>query len=978
MPLATTNCNKARADYTHLWCWLLKVIALVCRGSGRIGSVAHIPLRVGVAGVTFAGVQTTHKISGESATTYAAYLTSTSARGDYYTVSSEQEDEDEDFRSDQAGVMGRWHGSAATLGALGLSADRPVTREDLRALMHGVSPADGSEIRPAGSDGSRVAGIDMTFSPPKTVSALWATSSDYRRAQIETAHTRAVQSAIERTERTVDLVRRKEQGVIRFEKAERLLAAEFTHTTSRLAQDQQAGGVPDPQLHSHVVVLAAERKDTRLAAVESRQLYRAARENGAWYRAELAANLQELGLSIERRTGKGERYFQVAGVSEDLAERWSTRSGDVDRAARTFRQRYGREPRAGELDSLTLKTRGAKTTTVTAIDANRAWRAIGEEYGQTREQSEGLFNDHARAISAPGVDLRRELLSAVTEQRSTITIRELRARAYELSAGVTRPAQTDRLLSALERSGELLRLQDGMYSTRALREREQKTIRTVENRARERAAQVSEQTLRQARHETMRAIGGPLTDEQRTALQQITGAGGVVLLVGQAGSGKGTVLNTAGEAWRKEGYEVIGTAIPGATAKRLGADANLERSLTTDALIARVENEQMHLDAKTVVVMDEAGMADSNRLSKLVELTAKRDAKLVLAGDAAQLQAIGAGGLFKEMQANEKIPVAELIEVHRARQEWEKQAWIDIRNGNTAKALAQYQAHDRLHIHDTRQHAIHAMVENWDHARRGDLPAGQAVMITDASNKERDQINAIAQEHRARAGELGSHTIQLKDKPYDLRAGDEIIFTSQHHPPGQERVENGTTGTIIDTSHSKDDSRVTIMTREQDPREIDVDTSQFSGLSLGYAVHAYKAQGLTVEHASILTGGWQTDRESAYVSLTRAREQTDIYITRDDLGEENLKPDTIERLAERIQQSHAQQATINHEIIQPGDDRSIDIAEQTAHDINQTDPPADLAHDHPSETAHAIDARQTPEDREHHHGPDTSQGLGID
>jgi conjugative relaxase-like TrwC/TraI family protein len=887
-------------------------------------------------------VQTTHKIPGVSAATYAAYLTSTSSRGDYYTPSGE---------SDAAGVVmpGRWHGSQGTLGVLGLSADRPVARGELRALMQGVSPADGGAVRPVGSDGSRVAGIDMTFSPPKTVSALWATSSDYRRAQIEAAHTRAVQSALERTEREVELVRRKSEGVVRFEKARALLAAEFTHTSSRLPHDQEAGGVPDPQLHSHVVVLAAERTDGQLAAVESRQLYKAARENGAWYRSELAANLGELGLEVDRRTGKGERYFEVRGVSMELAERWSARALDVDRASRAFRERYGREPRAGELGSLTVETRGSKTA-ASAVDVNQAWRALGEEHGQTRQRAQELFNDRALATGTR-VDLRRELLEALTEQRSMVTERELRARAYELSAGVSRPADADRLISGLCRSGELVRLEGAMWTTRSLREREQATVRIAGERASENAAPVSEQTLRRARLETAREIGGPLTGEQKQALDQITGRGGVSVLVGQAGSGKGVVISAASEAWRKEGYEVIGTAIPGATAKRLGADAKLERSVTTDALINRVESGDIRLDANTVVVMDEAGMADSKRLGRLVELTAARESKLLLAGDSAQLPSIGAGGLFKELQEN--APAAELSEVHRARHDWEKQAWMELRNGEAARALARYQAHERLHIHDTREQAAQAMVENWDATRR-DLPAGQAVMITDASNKERDQINAIAREHRARAGELGSHQVELPGKPYGLAAGDEIIFTAQHHPPGQQRVENGITGTVTDTSRDDHEHQVTIKTREHPPREVDVNTSEFSGLSLAYAVHVYKGIGLTTERASVLTGGWQTDRESAYVALSRARDQTDIYLSREDLGHDGLDPETIDRLAQLMQQSHAQNASITREPAQPTTDRSPEIAQQTV------DPPTDVSRsqDRQRTTERPVEAQQ--------------------
>jgi conjugative relaxase-like TrwC/TraI family protein len=850
-------------------------------------------------GATFAEVQTTHKISGDSAATYAAYLTSTSSRGDYYTEGGEA-----DGGTGET-MPSRWHGSPATLGALGLDAERPVARGELRALMQGVSPVDGSALRAAGSDGSRVAGIDMTFSPPKTVSALWATSSDYRRAQIEVAHTAAVRSALQRTEREVELVRRRSDGVVRFEKAQRLLAAEFTHTSSRLAQDQEVGGVPDPQLHSHVVVLAAERTDGQLAAVESRQLYRAARENGAWYRSELAANLQALGLSVDRRSGKGERYFEMRGVSMDLAERWSARAQDVERASRAFRQRYGRDPRAGELGSLTLQTRGSKTAAA-MVDVNQAWRAVGEEYGQSRERMEGLFNE---GVTATAVDIRGELLEAVTEQRSMITERELRARAYELSAGVCRPPEADRLIGELHRSGELVRLQDGTWTTRSLRRLEQRTVEVAQRRAGETPALVSEQALREARLDVAREIGGPLTSEQRRALEHVTGRGGVTVLVGQAGTGKGAVLSAAAGAWRREGYEVIGTAIPGATAKRLGADAKLERSLTTDALINRVDNGRLRLDANTVVVMDEAAMADSKRLGKLVDLTAAGEAKLLLVGDSAQLSPIGAGGLFAQMQ--ESAPAVELKEVHRARHEWEKQAWTEIRNGEAARALARYDAHERLHVYDTRREATEAMVEGWDNARRG-LPDGQAVMITDASNRERDEMNALAQQYRARAGELGSHRVELSGKPYSLASGDQVIFTGQYHPPGQERVENGITATIVDAGREED--RVRVKTCEPTSRELDIDTKEFSELSLAYAVHIRKGQGITAEHSSVLIGGWQTDKENAYVSLSRARERTDIYLSREDLGEEGLNAGAIQRLGELMARSHAQEATLTRDL----------------------------------------------------------------
>ena len=106
--------------------------------------------------------------------------------------------------------------------------------------------------------------------------------------------------------------------------------------------------------------------------------------------------------------------------------------------------------------------------------------------------------------------------------------------------------------------------------------------------------------------------------------------------------------------------------------------------------------------------------------------------------------------------------------MHRAHHEWERRAWEQVRAGEPGPALAPYRAHDRLHIHDTRAEAAEAMVAGWDETRRN-LPGGQAVMITDASNNERDRINAMAQQRRAEAGELGSDRVELPGKPYGLR-----------------------------------------------------------------------------------------------------------------------------------------------------------------------------------------------------------------
>ncbi len=352
-------------------------------------------------------MQTTHKVQGGDAGKYATYLTSTSERGDYYIDPADESGE---------GAAGEWHGDPVVLASLGLSPDSVVQRDQLLFVMNGQAPGDGREIRAVGGDGTRVAGIDMSFSPPKDVSALWAASSSEYRERIEAAHKDAVASAMAHLERDVELVRVREAGELKWQTAKGVVAAKFMHNASRLTATQEKDGVPDPQLHTHVVVFVAERHDGKFAAVDSRQVFLSARENGAWYRSVLAQNLQELGVQIERGTGKDERYFQVKGIPKELAERWSTRTSQIRQAARDFRTQYGREPNARELAELTTGTRGTKSS-LAAEKVDAAWREMAAEHGltQTTLTASSTLPTRRPSASAPRVYLRVSHMSLSSE-----------------------------------------------------------------------------------------------------------------------------------------------------------------------------------------------------------------------------------------------------------------------------------------------------------------------------------------------------------------------------------------------------------------------------------------------------------------------------------------------------------------------------------------------------------------------------------
>jgi ATP-dependent exoDNAse (exonuclease V) alpha subunit len=329
-------------------------------------------------------------------------------------------------------------------------------------------------------------------------------------------------------------------------------------------------------------------------------------------------------------------------------------------------------------------------------------------------------------------------------------------------------------------------------------------------------------------------------------------------------------------------------------------------------MVARVDSGRIELDDRTTIYFDEAGMADTSRLERLTEVIQRTRAKLVAIGDGAQLPSIGAGGMFDRIAAIG--PLAELATVHRTRDKDEQGAWSDLRAGRTDRALAHYRAKGRVHIADTRDEAVEHAVESWATLTES-LPIAEVALISDASNKEIARLNARAQHYRAERGELGDWEVTVPGVHYGIRQGDRIAMVAQHYEPGQRRVENGSQGDVLQVTP---DGAVLV--------EFDVTGQQrmitgedVASLRLGYAQHIHRAQGATVTRTLVVTGGWQTSKEPAYVEASRARNGTDWFVNRDELGAEGQDADRIERLAANMRRSSRQTPSLEHrELPDPG------------------------------------------------------------
>jgi hypothetical protein len=123
-------------------------------------------------------------------------------------------------------------------------------------------------------------------------------------------------------------------------------------------------------------------------------------------------------------------------------------------------------------------------------------------------------------------------------------------------------------------------------------------------------------------------------------------------------------------------------------------------------------------------------------------------------------------------------------------------------------------------------------------------------------------------------------------------------------------VENGTRGEI-----TKIDQDGTLsLTIDGSGRELRIGPADAESLRLAYAQHVYRQQGATVDRSIVLTGGWQTSRETAYVQASRARKGTDWYIARDQLGTDGQDPDRIEQLAQRMSNSRLHTPSVEYEL----------------------------------------------------------------
>lgn len=536
------------------------------------------------------------------------------------------------YYTESGNPPGRWVGAglAGVDGGNGLAAGAVVTEEQMfRLFGMGSDPVSGEQLgaRPYRFDATTgrgsVAGFDLTFSVPKSVSAWWALADGPTQTLIYQAHTAAIASCLRLLEEQVAATRIGKNGVAQAE-VRGLLAAGFDHWDSR------AG---DPHLHTHVVIAnRAQGLDGTWRTLDSRALYRAVVAISETHQGLLA---DEISRRLEAAWGQHPRRhsavpaWEIDGVPAELIDAFSQRSHAIEDAKNelvaAFRDRRGREPSSTEVLRLrqraTLSTRPDKdihslaelteqwherADLVLGMDAQAWAKGVNADTNNHWLQADDLSLEQLTALAST-------VRNVVQGKRSTWGRWNLHAEAARQLMGHRFATDTDRLTTltrivdlAIEDSvlltpprmtptpAALLR-RDGtsMFAFRNCEQYTSRTLLDAETRLLEASHRLTGPKLLTADVETVLAAPPPgfryrLGKDQGSAIRQIATSGHVVdVLVGPAGTGKTVTLAAMRAAWqnRHGPGSVIGLAPSATAADVLAAELGIGTENTAKWLI---------------------------------------------------------------------------------------------------------------------------------------------------------------------------------------------------------------------------------------------------------------------------------------------------------------------------------------------------------------------------------------------------------
>jgi Ti-type conjugative transfer relaxase TraA len=545
-----------------------------------------------------------------------------------------------------------------------------------------------------------------------------------------------------------------------------------------------------------------------------------------------------------------------------------------------------------------------------AYDLAASWRK-GSEWAEQWEREHGgvintrreTANELRRAIKQRDIE---GVLLAITRQRSTFTQAELqRAVNKEIyaktgaDAGGKRSVELERaqLMNAILSHREVVQLRDSAevgpttrYTTRTVLEAEMHVLRAANGLKTDNSHGVDEDR----RAAVLAGKYGAMSAEQVQAFRHATGAEGLALIDGQAGTGKSFTMGAIRDAYEAAGHRVIGLAPTNKVAKNLAHDG-FGHAKTVHSELFALNNSRTIWDRKTVVMVDEAAMLDTRLYAMVTAHAQDAGAKLILVGDDRQLSSIDRGGMYGTLK--DRHGAAELSEVRRQHKIDERRASEMMAEGNFHDALGIYDRKGSINWTATQKEARAELVAKWA-ADTAAAPEKQRLVLA-YTNDTVNELNIALRAVRKERGELEweDHAVKTAHGRFDFSGGDRIRFTGTDKRLG---INNNATGTIkaIDGTH--------LAVRLDDGKTVAFDTTSFDNFRHAYAGTIYAGQGSTFDQVYLFhSEHWR--RAPAYVALTRHKDKTELFVARNtaknlqELAQQVLRSDET-RAASRFYQ----------------------------------------------------------------------------
>ncbi len=813
----------------------------------------------------------------------------------------------------EAQVCGQWIGQAsARLGLEGAVAEGPFD-----ALRLNRDWRTGKRLTARANKAKRMALFDVQISAPKDVSVLALLGGDER---VREAFVASVQTILGEMERFAAV--RERRGEARGTEAFRLtgnfVGAMFVHDASRDL---------DPQLHVHAVLANAtwDAERSRWMALQHAEMIRASPYlRQAFYR-ELAGRLRRLGYESHEMSATG---FSIRGV-EHLRERFSKRAREVRALTEAFSLKKGRLATKREIEVLVRESRARKMVEVTTPEVRARQRAelTSEEYRlldalvrQARGQglSEESSLSHAEATRVLDAAIRH-----VFERRSVAREGEVLSAALELHPDV---ADWRSVRWALEGHADVIRT-NGEMTLRSIRQEEAATVRRVQS------GRNTQRRLGQAD-----ALPASLTRGQRRAARALAASRDFVsLLVGDAGTGKTTVLLAIEEVHRAGGGMRFLPLAPTTRARDALAESGfaeadtVQRFLVSDALQAKSE--------RRVVLVDEAGLLSTHQLERLTFIAEERQARLLLVGDIKQHYSVQRGDALRHVIVHTHTPAVRLAEVLRQREESDRRLSRLLAAGEVGEAFLYAERQGMIEETGDDEALFAAAAERYARNLAGQVET----LVVIPFWEEIERFNGHARSALRRAGLLGeaevvreavkplSWTHEQKQHWDQYRTGDRLLFVrdtrcfrrgsavevveilpdglrvhgdrgriamitrkqrgafevgrAERLPlaagdrlliRGREETQGFANGDFKQVAWVNPDSNEVVLT---DGRHLPVD---FRAWTYGHAVTAYRAQGSTAEESLLVLGeaaARSLVQRQFYVANTRYRGTHRIFVS---------------------------------------------------------------------------------------------------